>query len=180
MPVFDDLIHRSGLKRAQSVDVSLLEVAVSVRLEGSIKVIAFGDQIEDFVIEGADFMAGQRLLRLGKNSRLSELGLDNSQVLCSRHVGVSQPLPTEVVRITSEIFRCKFGVCRTILDQLVLPINKLLQVVEVRPIQKALVLHEVLNLIEVVFIERLLFELSQIQGVQLPVLVVLEVNRLED
>lgn len=51
--------------------------------------------------------------------------------------------------------------------------------VEVRTIQKALVLHEVLNLIEVVFVERLLFELSQVQGVKLPVLVVLYVNRLE-
>lgn len=85
MPVSDNLIQRSCLKRAKCVDVPLLEVAMSVCLERSIKIITFGNQIEDFVVEGADFMARQGLFRLGKNSGLSKLGLDDSQVLRSRH-----------------------------------------------------------------------------------------------
>lgn len=161
MPTSNGCKNLAILKFTERVHVISLEVRVSVVFKCSIHLVFFNDNPKNLVLKSSCFLSRQLFL-LGKNFGLSKLCLNYPNVLGPRHL-----IP---IKLLSQFEACKpekmltaeIRIGRRTLKQVVGLINEFLKMVEVGSVKEVLVLDEILDLVVIVFIERLLLQLTEI------------------
>jgi hypothetical protein len=161
MPISNGCKNLAILKFTERVHVISFEVRVSVVFKCSIHFVFVNDNLKNLVLKSSGFLSRQKFL-LGKNFRLSELCLNYPNVLSPRHLIPIKLLPQFDACKPKKMLTAEIRVGRRTLQQVVGLINELLKMVEVGSVKEVLVLNEILDLVVVVFVERLLLQLTEI------------------